>query len=161
MNGEDRGGVLQIFIVADAGEPMQEVCEVGAILGKGLEGDRYADRYASDRGIFSKAREAIRHATLIEIEAIRVANSYLNEAILPEETRRNIVVNNFPLNGLVGKEFTVGQVRMRGVELCTPCNRPSKLADKPGFREAFSGRGGLRVEILSSGSIRVGDFCLR
>jgi MOSC domain-containing protein YiiM len=61
------------------------------------------------------------------------------------------------LNALVGRDFHIGTVLVRGIELCDPCARPSKLSRKAGFKEAFDGRGGLRVEILSEGAIHLGD----
>jgi MOSC domain-containing protein YiiM len=61
------------------------------------------------------------------------------------------------LNMLVGKEFSIGNSRVRGIELCTPCERPSKLSGKSDFKKAFKNRGGLRVEILKTGKITLGD----
>lgn len=75
-----------------------------------------------------------------------------------KETRRNLIVNNVDLGKLVGIEFMVGSVRMRGVEICTPCKWPEKLVHKRGFEQAFGDdRGGIRAEILTSGWIAVGD----
>lgn len=148
------GQVTHIFISPNEGEQMQELQTVKAIEQLGLEGDRYA----GERGAWSKSkRKVIRQVSLIEQEAIDRANASLQIHFLPGETRRNIVVSDFPLNGLIGKEFMVGNVRMRGVELCDPCQRPSKLAGKSGFEESFAGYGGLRAEILTTGQISVGD----
>jgi MOSC domain-containing protein YiiM len=61
-----------------------------------------------------------------------------------------------PLNHLVGREFTVGDVRLRGIRLCEPCAHMESLS-KPGARKALRHRGGLRAEILESGTIRAGD----
>lgn len=147
------GRVLHIFIAPKAGEPMQEVRKVRAIEQLGLEGDRYT----GERGITSKLKYGISgHVTLIEQSAIDNANSWSTIHFLAEDTRRNIVVSGFPLNDLVGKEFMVWGVKMRGVELAQPCSRPSELSGKPGFKEYFSGNGGLRAEILTSGPIYVG-----
>ncbi len=145
--------VVSLFICADKGLPMVEVQSVNAIVGKGLKGDRYA----LGKGAWSKAREAIRHVSLIEIEAINEANKNLEVRFMAIETRRNIIVSGVRLNELVGKVFRIGNVKVRGVELCDPCVRPSKLAGKEGFAEAFASRGGLRVEVLSAGTINQGD----
>lgn len=148
------GRITHIFISPNEGDPMQELQEVKAIKQLGLEGDRYA----GERGAWSKSkRKVIRQVSLIEQEAIDRANANLKVPFLPKETRRNIVVSNFQLNDLIGKEFTVGNVRMRGVEFCDPCQRPSKLTGKSGFEESFAGYGGLRAEILTTGQIHVGD----
>src|SRR3989344_3545918 len=147
------GRVIHIFISSNEGKPMQELQKVRAVEQLGLEGDRYA----GERGAWSKSkRKVIRQVSLIEQEAIDRANTNLEIPFLSKETRRNIVVIKFPLNGLIGKEFMVGGVRMRGVELCDPCQRPSRLVGKRGFEESFTGHGGLRAEIFNTGLIYVG-----
>ena len=150
--------VRHIFIAPFAGEPMQEVQEVFAIAGVGLVGDRYACK----RGIFSSLRKtACRHATLISLEALELANAQLPVPFLPSETRRNIIIEGISaqeLNDLsAGKPFRIGAALVRGVELCDPCSHPSKLSGKPGFKKAFRNRGGLRIKILRSGQIKTGD----
>lgn len=139
-----QGTVVRIFITPRRGEPIREVKIANAVEHRGLVEDRY----------FDEKEEVRRNVTLIELEAIQ------KTSFLPEETRRNIVVTNFPLNNLVGKEFFVGNVRMRGVELCDPCKRPSKLSGKLGFKEAFFNCGGLCAEILTTGQINVDDVIL-
>lgn len=150
--------VLSIFISSVAEEPMQHVTEIIAIAGKGLENDRYA----KNNGTFSSStkRVTVRQASIIAIEAINAANRALDVPFLPAETRRNIVIGGMSaeeLNMLVGKEFSIGDARVRGIELCTPCERPSKLSGKADFKKAFKDRGGLRIEILKTGKITLGD----
>jgi len=143
------GEVVQIFIASNAGRPMREVREVRAIKGLGLEGDRYA----GDKGAWSKSRRrVIRQVSLIEREAIDRAGGKFSA----RETRRNIIVRNFPLNDLIGKKFVICGSIMRGVELCHPCPRPSELCGEKGFVEKFRGFGGLRAEILKTGVVKVG-----
>ncbi len=150
----NRSEVIAIFICPDKGEPMQEFDSVRAIAGRGLEGDRYAE----GKGAYSKSkRVTTRHASLIAIEAIDAANYENGTDFLPSDTRRNIVTSGIDLNSLVGQEFTVGEVSMKGVELCDPCARPSALSGKKGFEPAFQNRGGLRAEVLTDGLIRKGD----
>lgn len=136
---------------------MQRIKFAQMVLGRGLEGDRYHD----GTGAFSESkRQVIRHVSLISAEAVRRANAgradELFEAI---DTRRNIFLSLSveQLNNLVGRDFNIGSVWVRGVELCDPCDRPSKLCQKRGFKEAFDGIGGLRVEVLSSGMVSIGD----
>lgn len=150
MNGK----VLALYVSPEKGRAMEVRTSVYALAGIGLEGDRYA----LGQGAFSDAKRAtVRHVSLISQEAIDEANAMLERPFDRSETRRNIVTQGADLNALVGKEFLVGPVRMRGIELCDPCQRPSKLAGKEGFEKAFPMRGGLRAEILSSGPIAVGD----
>ena len=73
------------------------------------------------------------------------------------ETRRNLVTEGVALNHLVGREFRVGAVRMRGVRLAEPCVYLEQLTGHDGVRAAFVHRGGLRAEILDGGELRVGD----
>ena len=123
--------------------------------GYGLIGDRYAE----GRGAYSRSKvPKIRHVSLIAAEAIAAANEGLEQPFEEAETRRNLVTIGLELNDLVGAEFSIGGILMRGVELCDPCRRPEKLAGKPGFEEAFQGRGGLRAEALASGIIVVGNI---
>jgi MOSC domain-containing protein YiiM len=60
------------------------------------------------------------------------------------------------LNNLVGREFTIGAVRFRGIRLCEPCAHLQKLT-QAGVIRGLAHRGGLNAEILTDGVIRVGD----
>jgi MOSC domain-containing protein YiiM len=133
---------------------MEEQQTIKALEGVGLEGDRYA----LGKGAYSNSKRiTIRQVSFIEIEKFNEANNELEEKFTLAETRRNIVTEGVELNDLVGKEFFVGEVRLLGIELCTPCKRPEKLANKKGFEKAFEGRGGLRAEVMTEGIISVGD----
>lgn len=146
--------VIDLYICPDKGKMMQQKKQVMAIAGVGLDGDRYS----TGDGAFSRSkRVAIRHASLIGLEAITAANQLLELPFAPAETRRNIITAGIDLNELVGEFFSIGSVAMVGIELCTPCERPSNLVDKPGFNDAFENLGGLRVGLLSSGPITLGN----
>lgn len=150
----NQGRVAAIYISAEAGAPMEPIEEATLIEGQGIEGDRYANGI----GAYSKSkREVIRHLSLIASEAIAAANEEHGSDFEEIDTRRNIITEGIELNNLVDIEFRIGEVALRGVELCTPCARPDKLSGKRGFNAAFQDRGGLRAEILSSGAIRIGD----
>lgn len=146
------GTVVSIHIAAGAAAPMKEGAEVHAGAGKGLEGDRYF----SETGTYSHQQGSSRHVTLIEVEAIEAVRRDYGIELGAGETRRNIVTRGVALNHLVGKEFTVGEVRLRGTELCEPCAHVERLSRK-GVRQALVHRGGVNAEILASGMIRVGD----
>ena len=60
------------------------------------------------------------------------------------------------LNDLVGKRFRVGEVECVGVELCEPCLHLQSLT-RPGIIDDLLHRGGLNADIVSSGTIAVGD----
>ena len=128
---------------------------------KGIDGDRYGKQMGS----FSNSNPSkVRDITLIASKAIAQANDLLTAQNLPcyteAETRRNVVIDDITpkdLNALVGIIFYLGTIRLRGTELCEPCNHPAKLAHKQSFRKAFMGLGGIRAEILVSGEIMIGS----
>ena len=151
--------VIGIFICPEKGQPMREVEGVKVLAGVGLEGDRYdagTGTYTGFPNITDRSK-CIRQVTIISRAALDEANKSLPSPFSPIETRRNILVDHADLLSLIGKEFTIGNVRMRGFEDCAPCKIPGRMANKIGFEEAFAKRGGLRAEILSDGTIRIGD----
>jgi len=145
------GTVHSIHIAAAAKEPMRLVEQVRALPGVGLEGDRYA----LQQGTFSKPLPEY-ELTLIEAEAIEALKRDYEVELTPGEARRNLVTQGVPLNHLVGQEFSVGGVRVRGIRLCEPCDHLQKLTGRPLIKGLLH-RGGLRAQILTEGTIRVGD----
>jgi MOSC domain-containing protein YiiM len=152
-----KGSVVSINITPKGAEPMTTLHEVGAFAGRGLEGDRYF----SKQGTFTDNPNTTgRQVTLIELEAIQALERDYGVKIEPTDARRNIVTRGVPLNHLVGQEFRVGDVRMRGVRLSEPCNHMASLVNeeqKDKIRLGLMHRGGLRADILNDGTIRVGD----
>ena len=147
-----RGNVVSLHIARDAAVPMEPTAEVKAVAGQGLEGDRYFN----GTGHWSKHPGVSREVTLIEIEAIEALEREKNIAIAPEAARRNVITRGVPLNHLVGREFQIGAVRLRGTRLCEPCAYLEGLTQK-GVLAGLIHRGGLRAEIVTGGTIRVKD----
>ena len=147
-----KGTIVSIHIAPSAAGPMVSVEQVRAVVGRGLEGDRYF----AQAGTYSKTPRPDREVTLIEVEAIEALAREYKIALEPGGARRNIVTRGVPLNHLVGREFRVGEVTLRGLRLCEPCAHLERLSH-PGIREALIHRGGLRAQILTDGTIRVGD----
>jgi len=148
------GKIESINITPAARAPMRAVDQVKAIPGVGLEGDRYALR----QGTFFKPEPAF-ELTLIEAEAIEaLARDYAME-LSAGDARRNLVTREVPLNHLVGREFRVGDVTLRGIRLCEPCEHLQALVGEPVIK-GLRHRGGLRAQILTQGTIRVGDKVL-
>lgn len=146
------GTVVAIYLTPQASEPMIAVSEVRAVEGKGLEGDRYFHQ----TGTYSQKPGPDREVTLIESEALEALQRETGITLAPGASRRNIVTRGAPLNQLVGKEFRVGEVTLRGIRLCEPCAHLEQLT-QPGVLQALVHRGGLRAQILTGGMIRVGD----
>jgi MOSC domain-containing protein YiiM len=149
--GQRWGVVVELYIGAERKEPMTPVSEVRAIAGAGLEGDRYCH----ERGTFSK-KLPNNQLTLIETEALEAAARDYGIEIAAAESRRNVLTCGMALNHLVGREFQIGEVRLRGLKLCEPCTHLQQLTGKPMIK-ALLHRGGLRAEILRGGTIKPGD----
>jgi MOSC domain-containing protein YiiM len=143
--------LLEIYIATQATELPHAVAHVRALAGRGLEGDRYS----TGGGTFS-ANPGKRDVTLIELEALE---SYARESgrnISPAEARRNLLTQGVRLNDLVGREFRVGAVRLRGLRLSEPCTHLARLTH-PETLKGLVHRAGLVAEILNDGNLQVGD----
>jgi MOSC domain-containing protein YiiM len=145
------GTLDSIHIASAAKEAMRSVAEVRALPGVGLESDRYALR----QGTFWKSQPDY-ELTLIEAEAIEALKRDYAVELVPGDARRNLVTRGVPLNHLVGREFSIGEVKIRGLRLCEPCDHLQQLTGQPVIK-GLRHRGGLRAQILSEGMIRVGD----
>lgn len=115
---------------------------VRAVAGKGLEGDRHFFPGGAGEG------EAL---TLIEAEAVE------DTGLTGLTSRRQLTVRGVRLNDLVGKRFFVGEVECLGTELCEPCLHLRQLT-RPGIIKDLIHRGGLRADILTGGTIKIGDL---
>ena len=146
------GELIGIYIADKKAAEMAPAAEVRAVPGHGLEGDRYFKH----EGTFSKPGKADREVTLVEAEAVEALARDYDVRIKEGETRRNLVTRGIALNHLVGKEFLVGEVRLRAIRLCEPCGHLEKLT-APGVEKGLIHRGGLRAQILSEGVLRRGD----
>ena len=147
-----RGAVVSLHIAPAAAASIISLGEVQAIAGQGLEGDRYYLK----TGTYSKIPGSGREVTLIEIEAIEALRREYRIDIDAAQARRNIVTRGVALNHLIDREFTVGDVVLRGTRLCDPCAHLEKLTVK-GVMRGLIHRGGLRAEVLRGGMIRIGD----
>jgi MOSC domain-containing protein YiiM len=72
------------------------------------------------------------------------------------QSRRQVMVRGVRVNDLVGKRFRIGEVECLGTELCEPCLHLQKMT-RPGIIKELIHRAGLRADILSGGTITVGD----
>ena len=145
------GTIESIYIAPAATATTVSVKEVLAIPGVGLEGDRYA----LGQGTFYKP-EPDYELTLIEAEAMEALKRDYDVELAPGESRRNLVTRGVALNHLVGRDFHIGEVKARGIRLCEPCDHLQRVTG----RELIKGlrhRGGLRAQILTRGTIRIGD----
>jgi MOSC domain-containing protein YiiM len=96
--------------------------------------------------------------TLVEAEEIELFCAGYSRVPDLSLTRRNLITRGVRLNSLVGVEFTIGTVRVRGVELCEPCTLlGNSLSNEdlasPAVIKHWLHRAGLRADVLSNGQI--------
>lgn len=145
-----RGTVEALLLASEAEAAPARVEKATAIAGRGLDGDRYALAH----GTFSGEGRGYQ-LTLIEAESLE-ALAAEGTALTWEDARRNIVTRGIGLNALVGRRFTVGEAECVGRRLAQPCAHLQRLAPA-GVLRGLVHRGGLRADIVSGGTIRVGD----
>jgi MOSC domain-containing protein YiiM len=133
--------VVAIHLGEERDPALWPVESVRAVAGKGLEGDRY---------FFADGAEPGRALTLVEDEAVE------DVGLEQGATRRQLTTRGVRLNDLIGKRFRVGEVECYGVELCEPCSHLEKMT-RPGIMRKLVHRAGINADILTDGTISVGD----
>jgi MOSC domain-containing protein YiiM len=142
------GTVERIAITPVESALPQAVDSVEVVAGQGPRGDRYFVEEPSSRDGAD--------LTLIEAEALEAFTAETGIELSHEESRRNLLTRGARLNDLVGKRFRVGEVECFGLELCEPCNHLQGLT-RPGVLRGLVHRGGLRANVLRTGTVAVGD----
>tara|TARA_Y100001970_G_C14122137_1_gene796905 strand:+ start:936 stop:1382 length:447 start_codon:yes stop_codon:yes gene_type:complete len=139
--------VLKIGISEKNNKEIENKESIEVIASKGIIGDRYFHDFNGDR----------EQITLIESENIDNYNKTFNTNFDYLEFRRNIITKNIRLNDLVGKIIIVGKIKLKVNDLCRPCKDLQNRLGKDNIIKEFLRKGGLRCEILSSGTINIGD----
>jgi MOSC domain-containing protein YiiM len=127
--------------------PLVEVQEIECVAGHGIRGDRFYDYRDDYKG-------QITFFSLEVFERLAAHFGLTNKS--PGILRRNVIVCGIDLNELIGEEFAIQGVRLRGTAHCKPCYWMDQ-AVAPGAEEFLQGNGGLRAQILTDGAIAVGD----
>jgi MOSC domain-containing protein YiiM len=148
-----QGQLLAIYITDRKGAKLKRVEQVEAVPGQGLRGDRYF----LEEGTLSSRGSPDQEVTLVEIESLEALSRDHGISLEPAQARRNLVTRGVPLNHLVGQEFAIGEVLLRGLRLCEPCNHLESLT-LPGVKKALCHRGGLRAQVVRGGIVRTGDI---
>lgn len=143
--------IQAIFVSKKSKQAQISIDAVKADAGKGIVGDRYYGKKGTDGP----------NITFIESEEIAAFNTNFGQRASLSSTRRNIVTQGVRLNQLVGQEFSIGDVRFYGVELCEPCGTLGKALANDSLSSsqvvrAWARRAGLRANVLSTGILRVG-----
>ena len=116
--------------------------------GKGIVNDRYY-------GNFIEKKEQV---TLINIEEINNFNNQARLNVEAKDFRRNIIVSGVNLNQLISKKIRINKVILKIHEICQPCKYLQDRLKIPGLVKMLVNKSGVRAEILSSGSLSVGDY---
>jgi MOSC domain-containing protein YiiM len=132
---------------------MKSLQSARLVAGRGIEGDRYFE----GAGTFSPhPQKPDFEITLIQREHLEAFASSSGTVFTSGSARRNLVTLGVDLNALVGRDFRVGSVSVRGVRLCEPCSYLAKQTN-PEVLRGLLHKGGLRAQILVGGEIWVGD----
>ncbi len=121
------------------GPELPESVEVRA--GLGIVGDRY----------FGQRAHRTASVTIMDIASIERIAPGLNAA----DTRRNIIVRGLEIDAMRGEDFWLDGVLFRAHRPANPCAWMD-VALAPGAFRALRGRGGMRCEPLTSGTVHLG-----
>jgi hypothetical protein len=138
--------VVGLYTAACAGAPIVSRTWVDVLPGSGIVGDRYA----RGLGHWSDPKWPDQELTMLEAEVAEAL------AIDPGALRRNVVIRGVRLDELIGVRFQISGAVLEGVRPCDPCQYLETLT-RPGVTRALVGRGGLRVRVITSGRIHLGD----
>jgi MOSC domain-containing protein YiiM len=120
------------------------VVESTQITETGLQGDR-------------RTKPGKRAVTLIQAEHLPAIAAMLERnEIDPGQLRRNIVVSGINLLALKDRKFLIGDAILTGTGICAPCSRMEEEFG-PGGYNAVRGHGGITAQVLSPGSIKLGN----
>ena len=145
-NFRQEGRVAWIGLRAQRRTPLNVVEHTTALAGRGLEGDRSAEKAGSKRQV-----------TLIMGEHLDATAAILGiPQVDPGLTRRNIVTRGINLMALKQKRFRVGQAIIELTDPCHPCSRMEENLGHGGYN-AMRGHGGWCAIILQDGDIHLGD----
>ena len=160
------GTVESIHIAKKIDGNLSSLSEAKLVPGKGIVGDRWYREKTDKEGNPVSWGAPKMELTFVEAEQIEQFNAKMGLRVEAHDVRRNIVTRGVSLNDLVGVEFMVGEVGVRGIELCEPCKHlGNRLASDPSnspvsapeIIEGLTHRAGLRANIATGGTIRIGD----
>ena len=139
--------VIEIAISQSLKGKMESVNSIQVIAGEGVIKDRHLKKNNDKRN----------QITLIEIENIKYYNRAAKTLIKSADFRRNIITEGIKLNQLLGKEFVIGEVKLKAHDLCRPCKYLQERLKQKDFIKEMLHKGGIRCEILTNGIINVGS----
>ena len=143
-----RGSLEHITLRTERRGEVERVEETEVIAGLGLAGDHRTKRKVN--------MQSKRQVTLIQAEHFPALSAMMGREVIPEDTRRNLVVSGLNLLALKDKKFRIGEVVFEGSGLCHPCSRMEETLGEGGYN-VMRGHGGILARVLQGGTVRVGD----
>lgn len=153
------GRIDAIYLRPARRAPVASVQHAHALVDRGLEGDRAAEKPPWRPG------GSKRQITLIQSEHMAVVAAFTKmPQVDPALLRRNLVVSS--LNLLAAKTMFKDEpmvlclgdeVRLEITGPCEPCSRMEELLG-PGGYNAMRGHGGITARVISGGHMKVGDI---
>lgn len=118
--------------------------------GTGLEGDHFSQRGPQHRQV-----------TFMQQEHLPIVADWLGmPEVLPEMTRRNVLVAGINLLSFAGQTFQIGDAVFECTGPCDPCQRMNTTIGS-GALEAMAGHGGITARVVCPGTICVGSEVTR
>ena len=139
--------IIGLGIAKNNNQKIEEVSKAEVVAGKGIVGDRH----------FQENNSVRNQITLIESENIDYYNNKFKSNYSFLDFRRNVITKGIELNDLVGKKLLIGNIKVEGHDLCRPCKHLEETLNGKDIIKEFLRRGGLRCEILTSGTINLQD----
>ena len=152
-------GVLEaIYLRPARGLPAVSVASAEALEGRGLAGDRSAERPST------MADGSKRQVTLLQAEHVPLIAAWSGHASLDAAVlRRNLVISGLNLMAARSPfadqalQVSIGStVSLLVTGECAPCSK-MEIALGHGGYNALRGHGGLTARVLAGGIVRVGD----
>ena len=145
------GTVEEIYVAPEGNVDMRRVPEVRALVGGGLEDDRYC----KGTGYWTQLGDVC-EVTLIEGEDLDEIRDEDGIRVHNGEHRRNIITRGVRLEDLKGMRFKIGEVVLAYDRPRPPCRHVQELTE-PGMTKALRRRGGICARVVEGGAIRAED----
>ena len=145
------GSVEEIYVAPEGNVDMRRVPEVRALVGGGIEGDRYC----IGTGYWTRFGDVC-EVTLIEAEDLEEIRDQDGLNVQNGEHRRNIITRGVRLEELEGTRFKIGEAVLEYDRPRPPCRHVQELTE-PGMTKALKRRGGICARVVEGGAIRADD----
>jgi hypothetical protein len=164
LHPKTSGRLLNIFIAPPVGPypppaggydkilPMQEIEEAEVVVDMGIRGDRWFG--VKEFKLPDGTLKLFPHDRQVSLMSVEDINS-LGLDVQPIALRRNLLVD-IPVNTLVGKQITIGEIVLVGTGLCKACKHIEKYT-VPGIISKMYDQGGLHTKVIKGGTIKQGD----